>query len=135
MEFKRFGWGIILTEGGEQNTGGIHGPESMVYEGSPAEDLDALKAALRFRLIAEAVRQSGLSADVLARVIELTNTLNDENADEQARTSAQLELEQHNEYREKATLVEAAKQRKLAEIDAIETVEDALTYSVEDGWP
>lgn len=100
-----------------------------------APDLAALKESLRLRVIAEAVRQSGLSADVLARVIELTNTLNDETADEQARTSAQLELEQHNEYRETATLVEAAKQRKLAEIDAIETVEDALTYSVEDGWP
>jgi len=98
-------------------------------------NIDDLKPTLRLRVIAESVRQSGLSADVLARVIELTNTLNDENASEQEQTSAQLELEQHNKYREKATLVEAAKQRKLAEIDAIETVEDALTYSVEDGWP
>ena len=126
----RFGWGVRHVD-----AGGVHGPDSMVYEGSPLEDLGALKSSLQLRVIAEAVRQSGLDAKVLARVIELTNTLNDENADEQARTSAQLELEQHNEYREKATLVEAAKQRKLAEIDAIETVEDALTYSVEDGWP
>ena len=109
------------------------------YETSHAENnslsLADLKESLRLRVIAEAVKQSGLDADVLARVIELTNTLNDETASEQVLTSAQLELEQHNEYREKATLVEAAKQRKLAEIDAIETVEDALIYSVETGWP
>lgn len=132
MSFNRFGWGLRHVG---DDTGGLHGPDSMVYGETQTEGIDALKASLKLRVIAEAVRQSGLSADVLARVIELTNTLNDENANEQEQTSAQLELEQHNEYREKATLVEAAKQRKLAEIDAIETVEDALTYSVEDGWP
>lgn len=126
----RFGWGVSVSQPTPVPLEEIR----EAYEDSYAS-LEDLKDSLRLRVVAEAVRQSGLSANVLKRVIELTNTLNDENTDEEVRTSAQLELEQHNEYREKATLVEAAKQRKLAEIEAIETVEDALAYSVEDGWP